>query len=328
MKERIQHQSFSFYGTVMLLMVSFTTLCAQSGSKIVRKTGQMESKSQTLQTDSEELQKKVEGTTHNIKSTASNVKKILSIFDPIIYFHSRKRVVEDGIPSESEYANDSTSSDTNFPTEGGSNDVSDTEVQDPDGSSDATTMLGSQNHKEFGCYLDLGTGTVLDDIDAAENTSRVDLIFAATDYFGSALMYAFLSPATVKSDAFAHYYFRGSKYKDQHIPVRQWEEANESEMAMTSLTLSQFEKINSNKQLMAVVQQISGFKDRLESRSKLTGKIIACKTEIQSRTVYALIAVLDHYGNHGSNGCLKIKIKLSGIDLNGDSIPDPDAYLK
>ena len=192
---------------------------------------------------------------------------------------------------------------------------------------DGTANLGNQNNKEFGCYLDMTSGTVLDEVDAAGNTRSVDLIFTATDYFGSAPMYAFLSPSLVKNDVFANYYFRGSQFKDANIPVRQWEEVNESEIALTNLTLERFEKIKNNNQLTAVIKQTTGFKDRFESRSKIQGKVFAVKTHMAQHEALGLIYIVDQLASTGVNGFLKIKIKVTGFDSNGDGNPDTNNYI-
>ncbi len=123
------------------------------------------------------------------------------------------------------------------------------------------------------------------------------------------LMYALLSTALVNNDIFANYYFRGPVYKDQNIPVREWNEVNESEIAMTSITPLQFEKIKDDKQLEAVIKRTTGFKDKLESRTKLSGRIIAVKTKMMNREAYGLIYIMEQHGTTGTNAYLKIKLK-------------------
>lgn len=192
---------------------------------------------------------------------------------------------------------------------------------------DGTANLGNQNSKKFGCYLNILNGAIMDDIDAAGNSKSIDLIFTSTDYFNENVpMYAFLTPAFAKNDKFAYNFFKGTKYKDQNIPPKLWEEVNESEVAMTSLTGEQFERIQTNQQLTAVVKQIAGFSQKIESRTKLDDKVIAVKTEMGDRTAYGLLYIVSHSGTFGESAYLKVKIKVTGLDATGDGNPDPGLY--
>jgi hypothetical protein len=56
--------------------------------------------------------------------------------------------------------------------------------------------------------------------------------------------------------------------------------------------------------------------------------VFAVKVEQENRTVYALVAVMKHFGTSGSNGYLKIKVKSQGIDNNGDGMVDPGSYIR
>lgn len=315
--------------TACAIMLPGTPLLAQSESKLSRNTEKVNSKSRQLEAESENLQIKAQETAGHVQRTTQNVKNIVKLFEPIFKFHLKpKQIVEHATVADSPVPasapEESVSNQEIMPTKDASDDSSSEVGYSPDG----TAFFGSQNHQEYGCYLDISTGTVMDDVDASTQTGSVDLIFTATDHFGSAPMYAFLSPALAKNDFFANYYFRGSKYKDQNIPVKEWEDVNESEIALTKLTLAQFEKIQNNQQLQAVIKQAGVFKDRLESRTKLTGKVIAVKTHVAHREAYGLIAIMDHFGTTGSNGCLKIKIKVTGFDQNADGIPEAETYLK
>jgi len=278
-----------------------------------------------------------------------NVKAIIRVFEPILQFRLKRKVISSGTPdfqspntdsiqavSESSAyppATDSVNSSGNQPAvpeepvsyealANGLEMVSDNPYYNADG----TANLGSQNNSNFGCYLDIARGMVLDDIDASSNTGNVDIIFTATDYYGSAPMYALLTPSYVKNDIFANYYFRGPLYKDANIPVRQWDQVNESEIALTTLTAAQFDKIRDNNQLMAVIKRIPGFKEKFESRTKIEGKVFAIRTEMGDRTAYGLLLVTNHYGTTGTNGYLKIKLKVTGFDVNNDGFPDPEFY--
>ena len=86
-------------------------------------------------------------------------------------------------------------------------------------------------------------------------------------------------------------------------------------------------KFNNN-QLMAVIKQCGGFKDRYESRVKMDGKVFAIKTEMGNRTAYGLIHVINQYGTTGENGYLRIKLKVTGVDGNGDGLPDAGQYIR
>jgi hypothetical protein len=47
---------------------------------------------------------------------------------------------------------------------------------------------------------------------------------------------------------------------------------------------------------------------------------------MDNRKLDAPIYVVAHIGTSGSNGYLKIKIKVTGLDKNNDDLPDDDAY--
>lgn len=197
------------------------------------------------------------------------------------------------------------------------------ENYNPDGSAN----LGNQNSLSYGNYVDIKTGRVMDEIDAAGDPLKVDVIFTATDYFNSQLpMYALLTPSFARYDNFAYTFFHGTKYKDKNIPPRQWETANESEIAVCNISPEQFSRISNNKQLMAVVNQAGSFSNKFESRSKLDGKVFAIRTIMQQRETYGLMLVEKHYGTTGPNGYLKIKLKVTGYDATGDGMPDLGVY--
>jgi hypothetical protein len=54
----------------------------------------------------------------------------------------------------------------------------------------------------------------------------------------------------------------------------------------------------------------------------LDGKVFAIRTQIENRTSYALIYVVEHVGVMGSSCFLKVKLKVNGLDANGDGLPD------
>jgi len=317
--------------SIFICLNLFAELLAQAqrenGNQVKQTAERIQKTSVKLEETSAVIKENVEKVSSHVKEATGNYKVVIKIFEPILFFHRKKAII-----SKNEQPDNNNLVENLDTTKG----VNSLELSTPveeifipeskNDNSDGSINLGCQHHKEFGCYLDLGTGTVLDNIDAAGNSVSVDLIYTATDYFGSAPMYAFLSPAMVKNDFFANYYFRGPSYKDQNIPIRQWEEVNESEIALTKITAAQFDKIKDNNQLLAVIKQTSAFKDRLESRSTLIGKTIAVKTKMGNRDVAGLIHILDQYGTTGTNAYLKIKIKVTGLDKNGDGIPDGDLY--
>lgn len=267
----------------------------------------------------------------NIQQATANIRESVQVFEPILRLRLRKAASAQ-VNSPAASNNAAANSDAWQQTDDSvSQEYLDQQmpvtVEGPAYNSDGTANLGSQNSKKYGCYLDVVRGAVMDDIDAAGYSQSIDVIFTATDYFNAQVpMYAFLTPAYVKNDAFAYNFFKGVKYKDRNIPPAAWDEVNESEVAMTNLTGEQFERIKTNTQLAAVVKQITGFSQKVESRTKLDGKVLAVKTEMHNRTAYGLIYIVQHYGTTGENGCLKIKIKVTGFDANGDGAPDSGVY--
>lgn len=333
----------SFFSSVLIFSFFYffsPEVQAQSGqtkktgiNKAVKSTEQINKTSKEIQEGSAEMNIQMTQAGENVKSGIKNVKSIIKIFEPIFRLHNKNNSAEE--QSNTDTHSTEQASGESVPAESASQETTAAEneipvdeyiPESPSYNSDGTANLGNQNHKQYGCYLDVMSGSVLDDIEASENTAGVDLVFTATDYYGSAPMYALLTPAYVKNDVFANYYFRGPRYKDANIPMRQWEEANESEIALTNLTIDKFDKIKNNNQLLAVIKQTAGFKEKYESRTKLNGKVFAIRTHLENRDAYALICVLDQFGTTGTNGFLKIKIKVTGFDNNGDGNPDEGLY--
>ncbi len=281
----------------------------------------------------------------NAQQVVNNVKAVIKVFEPFIRLRLKKKSVSEtpsgGSVGTPAYGNQEQTPPAVLNTDimtnnappfssyisqtdidGGIPLIAENSVYNTDGSAN----LGNQNHPEFGCYVDIMSGAILDEIDAAGNSKSIDLIFTATDYFGSAPMYALLTPSYAKNDPFAYNFFKGARYKDRNIPPAGWTEVNESQIALTSLNGAKFDKIKDNNQLMAVVKQSPGFKDRYESRTSLEGKVFAIKTVMGSRTAYGLLYVLNQYGTTGESGYLKVKLKVSGLDADGDGMPDASLY--
>lgn len=310
-------------------------------SKAVKAAEKVNQKSREINEASNQVLNETQQMAGNVQQTARNVKAVISIFEPILRFRLKKaqaqepageaavtpappaqeQAAQSNMPAAAESAAESYVTQADISA--GAPIIPESPLYNPDGSAN----LGSQSNDQYGCYIDVMRGAVMDEVDAAGNAKSVDLIFTATNAFNEQVpMYAFLTPAYVKNDAFAYNFFKGPKYKDRNIPPATWEDVNESEVAMTGLTGAQFEKIRDNKQLMAVIKQVKGFGQKVESRTKLDGKVIAVKTEMGDRTAYGLMYIMNHYGTTGANGYLKVKIKVTGFDSNGDGNPDAGLY--
>ena len=313
--------------------------------KVVTGSENLNRSTQKINEKTNAISNQVQQAGNNVKAAVENVKAVIRVFEPILRLHLKKKsgmtvVSQTDSPSPESAGNVIATADSviqgtieSAPVPVESNNMasdinSEMVAESASYNVDGTANLGNQNNQNFGCYVDILRGKIMDDIDVAGNTSSVDIIFTATDYYGSAPMFALLTPAYVKNDAFSNYYFRGPVYKDAHIPVKEWDEVNESQVALTALTGAQFDKIQDNNQLTAVVKKIPGFKDKFESRTKINGKVFAIKTEMGDRTAYGLLYVVDQFGTTGVNGYLKIKIKVTGFDSNGDGLPDSGLYTQ
>ena len=339
------------------------TCCAQEGQKksgVVKTSEKINQTSAKLSEQSAQVANEFSQASVNIQTAVNNAKMALKVFEPILKLRLRKKASENageqqGITDGGQFpVNPAPAYDPWFvpppiPEQQLMQDsvawqqtqmyqqysVQQTDLnngvpvitQSPTYNTDGTANLGNQNSKKFGCYINMLNGAIMDEIDAAGNSKSIDLIFTSTDYFNENVpMYAFLTPSFAKNDKFAYNFFKGTKYKDQNIPPKLWEEVNESEVAMTNLTGEQFERIQTNQQLTAVVKQISGFQQKIESRTKLDDKVIAVKTEMGDRTAYGLLYIVSHTGTFGENAFLKVKIKVTGLDATGDGNPDPGLY--
>lgn len=329
-------------GLVMLLFLGSVAQAQESNRKsgAVKTAEKANKKSADIQAASNQVLNESQQVAGNVQQTVNNAKAVVKIFEPILRFRLRKkdRQTQDAQPDVTIQDNNvqpeqpvSTAEPVTGYVDYG---VTYTDVQQGNVFPESTTYntdgsanLGSQNNKTYGCYLDMVHGQVMDEIDAAGNSRAIDLIFTATSSFNEQVpMYAFLTPSYAKQDGAAYHFFKGVKYKDRNIPPAEWPDVNESEVAMTSLTGAQFEKIQDNNQLMAVVKQVKGFSQKVESRTKLEGKVLAVRTEMGDRTAYGLIYIVNHYGTTGENGYLKIRIKMTGLDGNGDGLPDGSLY--
>ncbi len=281
----------------------------------------------------------VQETANNVHATVNNVQSILRVFDPFLV--QIKRTMRGQISSNdaqnpqnngemapnTEGSSETPAADNGNQQNGqgannqGANNQS-AEVPSPSTyNSDGTASWGCQDHQQYGAYLDAQKGVIADDVDVATQTGAIDVIFAtAKSQIGA--IYHLVSPSYAKNNPKAGLFFSGEKYKVGKQPVKQWPTANASEIAATTITGAQFEKVKSNEQLMAVVNQTGGFQEFYSSRTKLDGKVFAVRTQIENRTSYALIYVVEHVGVSGSSCFLKIKLKVNGKDANGDGLPD------
>ena len=186
---------------------------------------------------------------------------------------------------------------------------------------DGTGNWGNQNNGLYGNCLDVMTGTVMGMGDAAQAPTSVDLIFFAPA--DGQNTYYLMTPGFARNNGTA-------TYMTEHVSdqVQQWSDVNESEVALTKLTIGQFNQIQNNGQIQSAVRNAQNYSGNYSSvEQKLDGKVFAVKVQMDSREVYALVAIIKQFGTSGSSGYLKIQIKSSGID-NGSGQVNANAYLR
>jgi hypothetical protein len=187
---------------------------------------------------------------------------------------------------------------------------------------DASGNWGNQNNGLYGNCLDALTGTVLGMGEAADKPTSVDLLFFAPD--DGQNTYYIMTPGFARNNGTA-------TYMTQHTSdqVQQWKDITESEVAMTRLTLGQFDQIRNNGQISNAVRNAQNYAGYYASvGQKLDGQVLAVKVQMDNREVYALIAVQKQIGTSGNNGYLNIRIKALGIDNNNNGIPDASNYIR
>jgi len=188
--------------------------------------------------------------------------------------------------------------------------------------SDGSGNWGNQNSGLYGNCLDVLTGTAMGMGEAEDNPGAIDLMFFAPA--DGQNTYVLMTPSFAKNNATA-------TYMTGHASdgITKWRDVTESEVALTKLTIGQFEKIQNNSQITSAVKNAVNYTGWYTSvGTKLEGQVFAIKVEQENRTVYALVAVIKHFGTSGSNGYLKIKVKSQGIDNNGDGMVDPGSYVR
>jgi hypothetical protein len=187
---------------------------------------------------------------------------------------------------------------------------------------DGSGNWGNQNSGLYGNCLDVLTGTVVSMGEAEDNPAAVDLMFFAPA--DGQNTYVLMTPSFAKNNATA-------TYMTVHASdgITKWRDVTESEVALTKLTIGQFERIQNNSQISGAVKNAVNYSGWYTSvGTKLEGQVFAVKVEQENRTVYALVAVIKHFGTSGSNGYLKIKVKSQGIDNNADGMVDPNSYIR
>jgi hypothetical protein len=187
---------------------------------------------------------------------------------------------------------------------------------------DGTGNWGNQNNGLYGNCLDVLTGTVMGMGEAAQKPASVDLLFFAPA--DGQNTYILMTPGFARNNGTATYMTEHTS--DQ---VLQWTDVTESEVALTRLTLGQFNQIQNNGQIQNAVRNAQNYSGLYTSvGQKLDGQVFAVKAQMENREVYALIAVIRQIGTSGNNGYLKIMIKSSGLDTNNDGQVDANAYLR
>jgi hypothetical protein len=187
---------------------------------------------------------------------------------------------------------------------------------------DGSGNWGNQNNALYGNCLDVMTGTVMGMGEAADNPASVDLMFfASTDVPGN---YLVITPNYVRTNA-------ASTYMTGHAsdPVLQWKDISESEIALTKMTIGQFNQIQNNNQISNAVRNAQNYAGYLSFvGQRVEGQVLAIRTQMENREVYALVAVEKQVGVSGSNGYLRIRIKAQGVDNNNNGIPDANYYIR
>jgi len=181
---------------------------------------------------------------------------------------------------------------------------------------DGSGNWGNQNNGLYGNCLDVLTGTVMGLGEVEASSKNVDVIFVAAN--GT---YQLWTPNYARNEVAAQYTSRSTTES-----AAKWSDINETEIAETRVTLSQFDQIQTNSQILNAVKNAQNYASSVTEFGKLDGKVYAVKAELENRTVYGLIAIVKQVGTDGSNGYLKIKIKAQGVGVNGQV--NASAYLR
>lgn len=315
----------------------------RTGQKTVEGSKKINDKTKEYSETSLEASENIKQSADNLKSVANNLKGVVMIFEPITKWHffkkkenklgqekqSRQAAQSDYNPNNSEtppppppndynnYSNEGGNSNQNNTNSGANNSNNQSNnFGTPENSNyneDGTLNCGHQKNGQYGNCIDLLQGTVVGMGEAAENPSKIDLIFFA-QYDG--LSYSLYSP----------YEAANGLNEGNWGGVGAWRDRNETEIAQTKLTIGQFEKIQTNTQLLNVVKNTTGYSGYFYTPNKMDGRVFAVKLMQDKRELNALLAVYKQYGGGGGNGYLKIKIKVQAIDNNRDGYVDENAY--
>lgn len=317
----------------------------RAGQKTVEGSKKINDKTKEYSETSLEASENIKQSADNLKSVANNLKGVVMIFEPITklhFFKSKKNQAGKTRTQESTQAGSGQNNQYNGeapppppPNEnynkeneegnanqnnysGGGNYANNQSFnygspENDNYNEDGTLNCGHQKNALYGNCIDLLQGTVVGMSEAAENSSNIDLIFF-TQYDGSS--FSLYSP----------YEAANGLNEGNWAGVGAWRDRNETEIAQTKLTIGQFEKIQTNAQLLNVVKNATGFSGYFFTPNKMDGRVFAVKLMQDSREINALLAVYKQYGGGGGNGYLKIKIKVQGIDNNKDGNADMNAY--
>ena len=328
-------------------LIICTSLQAQKKpvtDKVVAASEKANKKIQQISDASNRIKEQADQVGANAQNIAKNVKAVIKIFEPILqHFKKKKKPGNDAVvvnttqaksdpntgypQSNNNTGTTSQQADANtnsgmpqpeYNNNGSGNTSSPQPNYDPgipenqNYNTDKTANLGNQNNLEHPNFFDAFKGEVTDGFEAQLHPENIDLVFLADQYGG----YVLATPVFLKnSDPGFHY---------ENV-VREWSNVNESEVALTKMSIADFEKIKQTDapKFYSVIKQTSGYASFYQSfTEKLKGKVFAVRSEMEGRMAYALIAVIDQIGTYGASGHLKIKVKAAGIDNNGDGYAD------
>lgn len=293
----------------------------KTGQKIVKST-------EKAMNTTNETAKNTTQISQNMQTVSQNVKEIVRIFEPFKVKAKKENQVQVGNgeiqggatyslevepnatnPNEEQQNTNASSSSNEAPyTTPNTNNAETT----PSGNynSDGSANLGTQNHATYGNFLDMNKGEILDNITAPSASQSVDLIFTATKYSND-ILYAFFSPYFAKNSHTSKLYNYGTKYKrNEPHPASSWDYTNESQVALTNLSAAQFDKFTDPAQVAAYVKQVQNFKEAVEIKNQVAGKILAIKTQMDNRTTYGLLYITEQFGTVGENSYVKVKLKV------------------
>jgi hypothetical protein len=246
---------------------------------------QQKSTTDKVKTTADKILQKSEQVSENAQTITENSKKIVRLFR-----RNRNKINTNGNINNSNSEKITNSRDN-------------TQMEIENDPTNEILEWGNQ-HNSNGNFLDAFHSKIKNAEQAEEDPLSIDLVFLA-DQFGG---YMLASPVFLKNND------PGFTYENV---VKGWSDINESEVALTRLTIAEFEKIKPGDaiKISALAKQISDYSSVYQSPDqKLKGKVFAIRLEMDNKKVYALVAITEHMGTYGSSGHLKIKIKTAGIN--------------